>query len=238
MIVYCATNGVTGKKYIGCSVNSLNKRMTGHKHAALTKQSQHLFHKSIRKHGWDVFVWEVICECQTKEEMYEIETKLILEMNTLVPNGYNLTEGRDNTTLGYRYTDEQKERYREIRKNMTNPPNKGNRWSDEQKQSLSEKMKNTPNCGENSSSKRPEVREKCSQTKLGEKNPMAKIFLLTYPDGSSIIIEGGISRKLKELGLAYPTLCNGRVSRSGHQLKVLGYVHNRGEIHKSEGDDR
>lgn len=40
---------------------------------------------------------------------------------------------------------------------------------------------------------------------MGDKNPMSKTFRLTDPDGNVIVIHGGIKRKLKELGLSYPS---------------------------------
>ena len=47
---------------------------------------------SIRKHGWDSFVVEVIGEAPVGKELDELEGALIDRHNTLHPNGYNLLD--------------------------------------------------------------------------------------------------------------------------------------------------
>lgn len=207
MIVYIATNTVTDKSYIGFTSKKLNERRTGHRYLSRKGKPKLYFHKSLKKYGWDSFVWEILWEGGDFDEMGRMETHHIKEHNTLAPNGYNLTEGNDNTTLGYKYTSEQKKRYQQIRRNMENPPNKGNHWTDEQKQNQSNIRKKNRHLyeGDVNVSKRPEVREKLRDGKMGAKNPMSKSFRLTDPEGNVIIIHGGIKRKLKELGLSYPS---------------------------------
>lgn len=207
MIVYLVTNLETQKQYVGCTVQQLNRRKSGHKSEANKEEPRLYFHKSIKKYGWDNFKWEIVWKGDDLDEMYRVETNLISECNTLAPNGYNLTEGSDNTTLGYKYTPEQRKKYQQIRRNMENPPNKGNHWTDEQKQHMSGVRKKNRHLyeGDNNVSKRPEVRKKISKNAMGSKNGMSKKFRLTDPDGNEIIIDGGIKRKLKELGLSYPS---------------------------------
>jgi len=53
------------------------------------------------------------------------------------------------------------------------------------------------NSGEKNASKRPEVRKRISESKLGIKNGNAKIWTLIFPDGFKVEIFGGIKRHLR-----------------------------------------
>jgi|FreactTroBogLake_1042271.scaffolds.fasta_scaffold03974_2 group I intron endonuclease len=99
-IIYTVTNVVTGKKYVGFTINALKKRKYQHKQKA-KHNSPFVFHKSIRKHGWDNFKWEVIYESWDVEHCLTImEPFFIQEHNTLVPNGYNSCVGGRKGMLG------------------------------------------------------------------------------------------------------------------------------------------
>ena len=98
------------------------------------------------------------------------------------------------------HSDETKKKIKESigdRKGEKNS-NYGNKWTDKQKQEASIRAKLTAHYGDNNSSKRPEVRKKISETKMGNKNPNAKKWLLISPDNEEFIIDGGIKRNLKE----------------------------------------
>lgn len=83
--------------------------------------------------------------------------------------------------------------------------NYGKKWSDEQKREASIRQKNNHKHlnGNNNPSKRKEVRDKISETKMGLKNPNANLWELVSPKGDKIRVEGGIKRKLKEYELTY-----------------------------------
>ena len=83
--IYCYTNKITGKKYIGQTINP-DQRKACHKNKALKEKSDYYFHRSIRKHGWDNFDYQVLEET---DNLNERETHYIKEMNTLWPHGYN-----------------------------------------------------------------------------------------------------------------------------------------------------
>lgn len=204
--VYLVTNKVNGKQYVGFTSKTLQQRRISHHSSASYRKVKLLFHKALKKYGHDSFEWSVLWEGSCPIEAGQTETRYISEYNTLMPNGYNLTGGNDNTTLGYKFTEEQKESLKRSREGKPNP-NLGNRWSDEQKRAASDRQRENHRhlTGDNSPSKRPDVREKSRQCKLGSLNPMSKTFRLTSPDGSVIIIDGGIKRRLKELGLSYPS---------------------------------
>ena len=97
MIIYKAVNIINNKVYIGQSKNSLKYRISTHKCAAFTANSKSYFHKAIRKYGWDSFIWEIIFECKTIEELNikEIEFITEYECHASLGKGYNLTKGGD-----------------------------------------------------------------------------------------------------------------------------------------------
>ena len=55
------------------------------------------------------FKWEIIEECNSKDELDELECHYIKQYNTLHPNGYNLTYGGEGTH-GWKPTKEQMEK--------------------------------------------------------------------------------------------------------------------------------
>jgi group I intron endonuclease len=164
MIIYISTNKMNGKSYIGQTTKKLSKRIYQHQ-----KIKRNLpFSNAIRKYGFENFTWEIIEKCDNQEELDEMEFHYIKQYNTLSPNGYNLTLGFGNTTTGYKYTKSQKE---DISKRVSgkNNPNYGN----------GDKIR-----GDKNPAKRPEVREKIRQSKLGKKRPdfakiCAKHFIIT-----------------------------------------------------------
>ena len=92
MVVYKATFE-NGKSYIGCTIQPLEKRQNNHKYEASNNRSNMLFHKAIRKYGWNKLRWEVVYETNDFQDLLNAEVRLIAEQNTLLPNGYNITSG-------------------------------------------------------------------------------------------------------------------------------------------------
>lgn len=92
--VYKITNNVTGKSYIGQSVN-IEKRVKEHFWKAFytsDRSYECVVHQAIRKYGKNQFSWEVLEEC-SQEQLDERERYYIASMNTLCPNGYNRAIG-------------------------------------------------------------------------------------------------------------------------------------------------
>lgn len=54
MLVYCLTNKIDGKKYVGQTVQSLAKRLEGHRSYAPAHKNSYV-HRAIKKHGWVSF---------------------------------------------------------------------------------------------------------------------------------------------------------------------------------------
>lgn len=99
-VIYCATSKTANKAYIGHDVNWPHRR-TAHKHAALTKGSNLVFHRAIRKYGWDDFEWAIL-ESSTEESILHLEEFHIRNTNTHYHfgSGYNMTFGGEGT-LGW-----------------------------------------------------------------------------------------------------------------------------------------
>lgn len=104
MIIYKATNKVNNKCYIGQTINALSYRRMHHYKDANSGRYSVYFHHAIRKYGKDNFIWEVLENCNSKEELDEMEFHYIKQYNSFKPSGYNMTlggdGGRDAGTLG------------------------------------------------------------------------------------------------------------------------------------------
>ena len=87
--VYCHTNTVNGKQYIGITKRRPQKRWGKDG----IKYGGQVFGNAIDKYGWDSFAHEILATGLTKEQAELEEQRLIRELNTLSPNGYNLNSG-------------------------------------------------------------------------------------------------------------------------------------------------
>ena len=88
--VYCHTNKINGKKYVGITKKKPERRWqngTGY------KSSPH-FHNAIQQYGWYNFSHEILYTDLTKKEAEEKEVELIREWNTTDRRyGYNCESG-------------------------------------------------------------------------------------------------------------------------------------------------
>ena len=108
MIIYKSTNTINNKCYIGQTIQRFNKRKRGHKY----NSGKQAFAMAIRKHGWDNFTWEVLCECSSKEELDEMEFHYIKQYDSYRKGGYNMTMGGEGGMSGFNHTEETKEKCR------------------------------------------------------------------------------------------------------------------------------
>lgn len=92
-IIYKATNLINGKCYVGQTVKKLKYRIKEHIRCSYRNTKRDYFHSSLKKHGSDIFEWDVLCECLSRDDLDEKEKYYIQKLNTLAPNGYNLTIG-------------------------------------------------------------------------------------------------------------------------------------------------
>lgn len=117
-IIYLARNTVNGKCYVGQTIN-LKQRMDLHKGEA-DGGSPFIFHCAIRKHGWDAFEWSILYQDDDndKDWMNWWERKFVRELQTKMPNGYNMTDGGGWRGTGWKHTDESNEKNRNAHLNV------------------------------------------------------------------------------------------------------------------------
>ena len=82
MIIYKATNILNNKSYIGQTKFNLPSRKKSHFIEA--NRDNLPFHNALLKYK-DLFIWEVLIECKTKNELDEMEFHYIKQYNTLFP---------------------------------------------------------------------------------------------------------------------------------------------------------
>lgn len=87
--IYVITNKVNGKQYVGQSVHP-EKRWWEHKNRAKSRYDDLPIHLAIAKYGEDNFNFDIL-EWTDDYDNREIQT--IKELNTIAPNGYNISSG-------------------------------------------------------------------------------------------------------------------------------------------------
>lgn len=95
--IYCYTNKLNGKKYVG-QTNNIDRRKREHRSAANNpnnKDYNYLFHQKLREYGEENFIFSILEET-TPDKVNEAECFWIKEMHSHIQeNGYNLTLGGD-----------------------------------------------------------------------------------------------------------------------------------------------
>ena len=90
-VIYCATNTINGKRYIGQTIRGLHRRKI--EHIWYAKRGSDLpLPRAIGKYGEDSFEWTVIDEAYDSEELNKKEIKWIEYHNSFY-DGYNATIG-------------------------------------------------------------------------------------------------------------------------------------------------
>lgn len=90
-IIYVVTNTVNGKQYVGQTTKSLEKRWSGHTSGS-AGHCRALWN-AIRKYGKESFTLAAIDVGSSKIELDQAEMMWVEKLNTVAPNGYNLTAG-------------------------------------------------------------------------------------------------------------------------------------------------
>lgn len=94
--IYCFTCKVTGKSYIGQTVQKFENRASAHRTGSANPKNKSYnskFYRAIRKYGWDSFDNKILATCN-HGELNGLEAKYITEYNSYV-TGYNETTGGD-----------------------------------------------------------------------------------------------------------------------------------------------
>ena len=111
MVIYCITNIINKKVYIGQTSLGENRRWSNHKYYLRkgTHKNQHL-QNAWNKYGEQSFIYSVLYTAQTKEELNQAEKDYIQKLQSYKPEiGYNLDLGGG---VG-RMTEENKEKLRQ-----------------------------------------------------------------------------------------------------------------------------
>lgn len=99
-IIYIATNITNQKSYIGKTVKTLEKRKLEH----LNNPSTQGFHGALKKYGALNFTWNVLAKAETDKELYDLECFFIDQLRTYVGfidcKGYNRTLGGEGAVSG------------------------------------------------------------------------------------------------------------------------------------------
>lgn len=103
--VYKATSP-SGKIYIGMTTQAFCRRKSAHKY--LSKRSNTIFYKAIRKYGFEKFSWEVMYRTDNLEELGSKESEFIeFFKSDARSHGYNQRSGGQ---VGWKYSPEVREK--------------------------------------------------------------------------------------------------------------------------------
>lgn len=87
--IYCITNVINGKKYVGQSID-IRRRLLAH--CRSKRKSNSAIGRAIIKYGLDAFTVEILATCD-RDGLGALEKFYIDELNTVAPDGYNLVSG-------------------------------------------------------------------------------------------------------------------------------------------------
>jgi group I intron endonuclease len=105
MQAYLITNKINNKGYVGITTRSLSRRW--YEHRFVSNSCGQLLAKAINKYGEEAFEIKPIASAKTLENLKEVEKDLIVQFQTKVPFGYNLTDGGDGV-FGFKQSEEQR----------------------------------------------------------------------------------------------------------------------------------
>jgi group I intron endonuclease len=110
-LIYAITCKMTGKVYVGQTVQPLKKRIKGHLDA-VCNGSRLPLHRAIRKYGWNAFEVAVLERCPSLPMLNAAESRWIAELGAFGPRGYNCTTGGE----GFRVSEETRNRIAHVHK--------------------------------------------------------------------------------------------------------------------------
>lgn len=99
---------INKKQYVGITSKGLDWRKRRHLVEARRGLTKTVFHNSLAKNH-EIAVWSILDQVNSKEEAILLEKRYIKDLNTLFPNGLNLTKGGDGF-WGTRHTKESKQK--------------------------------------------------------------------------------------------------------------------------------
>lgn len=120
-IVYKITNKINNKIYFGITKCGIKKRWIQHR-CNSTRKNYHLY-RAIVKHGFENFKIDIIKNCDSDLEMYQLEKDLIKKYKSNNPlYGYNNSTGGESSTLGSVRNYEQRKKISDYQKTRIRKP--------------------------------------------------------------------------------------------------------------------
>ena len=96
--IYCITNLINGKQYVGKTTTSITKRFQEHcKDSKKERCEKRPLYDAMQKYGINNFVVEKLIQCEV-DELDSYEMLFIQKLDTY-RNGYNCTKGGDGSIL-------------------------------------------------------------------------------------------------------------------------------------------
>ena len=93
-IIYIAYCRVTGKVYVGQTIQTLNTRRGKHRYSALVALKKNRLNDAIREHGFENFEFIEVAKAFSKRELDEMEKSVIRMNESDNPEfGYNMSPG-------------------------------------------------------------------------------------------------------------------------------------------------
>lgn len=234
--IYCYTNKVNNKKYVGqiCrKAKTLKHRHNEHISNSYNTKRQHdynmPFHNAIRKYGIENFTFEVLKVCNNSQECDYWEKYYIENLNTLSSNnnGYNLSSGGSNGNVFKGKTEEEIKEWKDkISKTLTgkmsgeNNPFYGKKHTEETKEKMKKNHKklegkNSPLYGTHLSEER---KQQMSEERKGANNYCAKKIIQYNKDMEIIKIWDYIKEASDSLNIAGTSIsacCRGKRKTAG-----------------------
>ena len=98
--IYCITNKLNNKKYIGKTLNTVEYRWKEHlKDYKRRKYEKRALYDAMNKYGIENFIIEGLEKVEDESNLSEREIYWIQELQTYGRNGYNATKGGDGKIL-------------------------------------------------------------------------------------------------------------------------------------------
>lgn len=135
--VYCHTNKINGKKYIGITSQKPKNRWGGNGQL-YKKDKQTKFYNAIQKYGWNNFSHEILNSNLTQDKANQLEIYYI-ELYDTYNKGYNMTKGGSGS-FGAMRTQEFREKLRKANLGKKHPY-KAKKLTDEQRKAISNRFK-------------------------------------------------------------------------------------------------